>query len=64
MPDRYRRRDPQTGIAAESAKQQAGGFLDFGESDRHVGVMALRRVGDETMPERADSFFHVSTNPA
>ena len=35
-----------------------------GESNRYLRVMALRRAGNETMPERADSFFHVSTNPA
>ncbi|MCK7496672.1 MAG: hypothetical protein MZW92_41505 [Comamonadaceae bacterium] len=60
------RRDPQAGIAAEGAEQQSSGFLDLGQGDRRVRVVAvtLRRAGDEAMPERADVFFHVNANPA
>ena len=50
--------DIEAGVAAKSTKENAGGFLDVGESDGSFGVMAACGLGDPVMPEFADDFFH------
>ena len=53
-----RRRDLESGVAAEGAEEDAVGFLDFLERDGGFGIAAARRLGRPVVPEFSDEFFH------
>jgi hypothetical protein len=56
-------RHVEAGVAAEGAEQDAGGFLDLGQFDGGLRIMAAGRPGDPVVPELADELFHVRPFP-
>jgi len=48
----------ESGVATESAKEDAGGFLDFLQRDGGFGIAAAGRLGRPRVPEFANEFFH------